>query len=325
MKHLFFTFSALIILSCTENTTPSEKYLPPSSGTHNELLIVCDDTLWRSLAGKMLIETFAHEQEGLPQSEGIFQLTRIPTSAFAPLFKKAKSIVLAEFADTNYVKIEKDVWARPQIVVSIFAKNDREMYKLIHEYSANMTTTFHQADLKVVRSRMKGNVYTTIPQNLKSDLGITQMVLNLGFDQTLDRPEIKIFRQQTRKTQQFLIFYKRKVNDDLLPTQDIIAARDSIGKAYFEGGFENSYFATEMLIEPIQTNTIIGGKYTVESRGLWKTVGDIMGGPFINFAIYINDDEMLMVEGLLYGPDAKKRNILLEMEAMLTSLEFEQK
>lgn len=323
MKYLFLTISALLILSCAEENSTKEKYLPPSSGTHNELVIVCHDTLWRGLAGKMLIETFAQEQEGLPQSEGIFQVTRIPSNAFAPLFKKAKSIVLAEFADTNFVIIEKDVWARPQVVVSIFAKNERDMYKLIRENGVKMTSTFHQADLHVVRQRMKGQVYSKLPDNLKNDLGISQMVLNLGFDQTLDKPEIKIFRQQTRKTQQFLILYKRKVNDDLLPAEDIIAARDSIGKAYFEGAFEDSYFATEMLIEPVQANTTIGGNYTIETRGLWKAIGDQMGGPFINFAIYINDDEMLMVEGLLYGPDAKKRNILLEMEAMITSIQFE--
>lgn len=322
MKRFYFLFIPLLFAACTQQeTATTAKYLPPSSGTHNELLIVCHDTLWRSPAGKALVEVFAHEQEGLPQSEGIFMVTRIPSNAFATLFQKAKSILIVEYSDSAFIRVEKDIWARPQVVITVSALNAKQMYKLIKDNASIMVSDFHEADLKVVRSRMKGNTYTKVPANF-SDIGIKNMVLNSGFSQTLDKPNLKIFRQQTRKTEQFLLFYKRKVNDDLLPMEDIIATRDSLGRYYFEGSFENSYFATEDLITPSQANRTIGGQFAIETRGLWKTVGDVMGGPFINYAIYIDDNEMLMVEGFLYGPDAKKRNIILEMEAMLTSIEF---
>ena len=53
-------------------------------------------------------------------------------------------------------------------------------------------------------------------------------------------------------------------------------------------------------------------------------VNDFMGGPFLSYATY-NDDknEVLTLEGFIYGPDAKKRDVLLEMEGMMTSVKFE--
>jgi hypothetical protein len=156
-----------------------------------------------------------------------------------------------------------------------------------------------------------------------AEIGITDMYLQKGFEQTLDRPGLKIFRQDTKKTTQFFVFSTRPMAEDVLAGQDIIAARDSIGKHFFEGGAEGSYFATETIIPPLQESTKIDGRFAIETRGLWKTKGDFMGGPFLSYTIY-NDErqEILTVEGFLFGPDAKKRNILLEMEAMLTSVKL---
>ena len=130
-------------------------------------------------------------------------------------------------------------------------------------------------------------------------------------------------KQSTKKTEQFLIFSTRPIIEENLPGQDIIAARDSIGKYYFAGTSDNSYFATETLIPPQQTTTEVDGKFAIETRGMWKTVGDFMGGPLISYTIY-NDErnEILTIEGFLYGPDARKRNIILEMEGMITSVKF---
>ena len=149
------------------------------------------------------------------------------------------------------------------------------------------------------------------------------MTLSSGFEPTLEKDEILIFRQETKKTQQFMVFSKRPMRDDLLPGQDIIEVRDSIGKKYFEGAREGSYFGTETLLPPQQRTAEIDGQFAVETRGLWKTFGDFMGGPFLSYTIY-NDatNEVICIEGFIYGPDAKKRNIMLEMEAMMRSATF---
>ena len=61
----------------------------------------------------------------------------------------------------------------------------------------------------------------------------------------------------------------------------------------------------------------------IETRGLWRMNGDFMGGPFLSYTIYDEkNDRILTIESLLYGPTAKKRNVVLEMEAMMRSIKL---
>ena len=78
------------------------------------------------------------------------------------------------------------------------------------------------------------------------------------------------------------------------------------------------------LIIPRQKIVEIGDMFAVETRGLWKTVGDFMGGPFLSYTIYDEaNDQIIVVEGMVYGPDSKKRNVLFELEVMMRSIETE--
>jgi hypothetical protein len=323
MKYAFtlFTLSILFLNSCKESN-PEDRYVPPSSGTHAELLIVASDTLWRGKVGEALREAFLSEQYGLPQSEGIFSVNRIRPEAFNSILTEAKSVVFAEIGDTSLVELKRNVWAKPQLVATLIAPNRNELSRLIRANADEMVDQFHSADLGVIRGRMAGTTYKKLPKGLK-EFGIAKMTLSSGFEPTVEKEDIHIYRQETKKTQQFLVFSKRAMRDDLLPGQDIIEVRDSIGKNYFEGAVDGSYFGTETLLPPQQRTTEIDGQFAIETRGLWKTFGDFMGGPFLSYTIY-NDatNEVICVEGFIYGPDARKRNIMLEMEAMMRSITF---
>lgn len=321
--HFLLLLSALGFASCNNNnSSQADKYLPPSSGTHAEMLLVVHDSVWKTAISNRLLEVFGREQYGLPQPEAIFSLNRINSPAFTSIFRKSKSIVLVELGDTTMVNLQRDVWASPQLVATIVAPTKRALYKLIKQNEAYLTTQFKEADLNVVRGRMAKTSFKALPKSL-TEIGIKDMRLSTGFEQTLNKPNLKIFRQSTKKTEQFLLFYTRPMRDDYLPGQDIIAERDTIGKNYFEGPKSGSYFATEVEMPPQQTTMELDGQFAIETRGMWKTVGGFMGGPFLSYTIY-NDktNEVLCLEGFLFGPDAKKRNILLEMEAMMRSVEL---
>ncbi len=325
MKYIFFTlFIGLFCISCNNQETNSaqKKYLPPSSGTHAEMMLVVENALWKSQTGKALIESLGQPQYGLPQSEGIFSLNRIAPADFQGLLKRTKSLIFIERGDSVIIESKRDVWASPQLVTTITAPTEREILEILKTNESKLIEAYHKSDLNAVRIRMKKFTYKQIPSNL-GDFDIEQMDLQKGFNQTLNKPDIKIFRQETKKTTQFLVFSTRPIKDDVLPGQDIVAARDSIGKRYFEGSADSSYFATEMLFPPQQVTSEVDNKFAIETRGMWKTIGDFMGGPFISYTIF-NDEknEILTIEGFIFGPDAKKRNVLLEMEAMITSIKF---
>ncbi|HNZ72795.1 MAG TPA: DUF4837 family protein, partial [Prolixibacteraceae bacterium] len=64
--------------------------------------------------------------------------------------------------------------------------------------------------------------------------------------------------------------------------------------------------------------------YAVEVRGLWQVENDFMGGPFVSLSILdVLKRRVVTVEGFVYAPANKKRNLLQQVEAMAYSLKFD--
>lgn len=319
---------ALFTASCggeetnADGTVKDTRILPPSSGTHSELLLVMPDELWLGPAGEAFREIYLADQEGLPQAESYFDASRVEPKDVNKILQKAKNILWVEKSDTSFVKMTKDLWARPQRLVRITAPTEKAITAELRGSANQVMQAFKDHDMKLIQTRLSRSAYAYTHENLK-DIGIKSMLLHKGFDPTLNKENLKIFATKTVKTIQYIVISSRPMSEGLVSVDEIIAHRDSIGKNYFEGTYEGSYMTTEMLIPPAIANTEISGMYALETRGLWRMEGDFMGGPFLSYSIYDEkNDRILTVEALLYGPQAKKRNIVLEMEAMLKSIKL---
>lgn len=319
---------ALFTASCggeetnSDGTVKDTRILPPSSGTHSELLLVMPDELWLGPAGEAFREIYLADQEGLPQAESYFDASRVEPKDVNKILQKAKNILWVEKSDTSFVKMTKDLWARPQRLVRITAPTEKAITAELRGSANQVMQAFKDHDMELIQTRLSRSAYAYTHENLK-DIGIKSMLLHKGFDPTLNKENLKIFATKTVKTIQYIVISSRPMSEGLVSVDEIIAHRDSIGKNYFEGTYEGSYMTTEMLIPPSIANTEISGMYALETRGLWRMEGDFMGGPFLSYSIYDEkNDRILTVEALLYGPQAKKRNIVLEMEAMLKSIKL---
>ena len=319
---------ALFATSCgseetnADGTVKDTRILPPSSGTHSELLLVMPDELWLGPAGEAFREIYLADQDGLPQAESYFDASRVEPKDVNKILQKAKNILWVEKSDTSFVKMTKDLWARPQRLVRITAPTEKAITAELRGSANQVMQAFKDHDMELIQTRLRRSAYAYTHENLK-DIGIKSMLLHKGFDPTLDKENLKIFATKTVKTIQYIVISSRPMSEGLVSVDEIIAHRDSIGKNYFEGTYEDSYMTTEMLIPPAIANTEISGMFALETRGLWRMEGDFMGGPFLSYSIYDEkNDRILTVEALLYGPQAKKRNVVLEMEAMLKSIKL---
>ena len=320
-----FLFLFLLLGCSAPETNPDDtkkdtRILPPSSGTHSELLLVMPDELWIGPAGEAFRELYLADQEGLPQSEAYFDASRVEPKEVNRILQKTKSIMWVEKSDTSFVKMQKDLWARPQRIVRITAQSEKELVEEIKGSAKQVINAFKEHDMSVIQSRLRKSSYAYTHENLKK-IGIKKMLLHKGFDPTLDKENLKIFATKTVKTIQYIMVSERPMTEGMVSMDDIIAHRDSIGKKYFEGTHEDSYMETELLIPPFTETTEISGMFALETRGLWRMENDFMGGPFLSYTIYDEkNNRILTVESLLYGPTAKKRNVILEMEAMMRSI-----
>ncbi|MDX5426826.1 MAG: DUF4837 family protein [Bacteroidota bacterium] len=300
----------------------SKATLPTSNGSHTETLVVMKDADWYGVAGEVLREYFEDPLYGLPQTEPTFKLLRVSPDKFTPLLKRTKSVLLFAKGDTSRYVLTSDEWAHPQVVAFFEYASEKDLIRMIRKHSESLMGALIESDRRAMEDILKRTEYARIPESLR-DLGIQDMILPRSFRQTLDKDSIKIFRSQTLKTDQSLIFTIRPMDPDILPGQDVVAWRDTVGKHYYEGERKGSFMTTETLFPPLQINTKIDGYFAIESRGLWKMAGDFMGGPFISYTIYDEErQQILTIEGLIYGPEAKKRNLIFELSTIIQSVKL---
>ena len=67
----------------------------------------------------------------------------------------------------------------------------------------------------------------------------------------------------------------------------------------------------------------------VETRGLWRTYNDFMGGPFVSYTFLSpGGEEMMTLVGCVYSPSQRnkmvmKRDLLMQLDGICRSLKFE--
>ena len=114
--------------------------------------------------------------------------------------------------------------------------------------------------------------------------------------------------------------------EKLYDLQKIIELRDSIGKIFVPGRNVGSYMLTEKAYEPYFKRMKIKEFNAIETRGTWELKNDFMAGPFLNYMI--NDtvnNRFLMLDGFVFSPSSRKREMIFEIEAIYKSLKIYKK
>lgn len=100
--------------------------------------------------------------------------------------------------------------------------------------------------------------------------------------------------------------------------------RDSVMKVNIKGETDDMYMTTTQ--GSIVTTDVSSDTDTLTiRRGLWEMHGDAMGGPFVQHIIkHIDKHTTIVAEAFVYAPGTKKRNVLLNTEAALYTIQPKQ-
>ena len=95
-------------------------------------------------------------------------------------------------------------------------------------------------------------------------------------------------------------------------------------KENLPGAFPESYMTTESRFGVDYTPITVNGKYCGVLRGLWKMVGDMMGGPFVSHVrLDEKNNRVVVAEGFVFAPETDKRNFIRRIEAALYTLRLD--
>jgi len=319
-----------IATACSEESRTPRK--DRSVGGTSEILVVTqNDDQWNGSIGDSIRHFFLDYQYGLPQPESRNELAHINVSGFSDLFKKHKNIIEVEIKpgmEKAVAETAEDLWAAPQRYVKITAPNTTSWLELFDNQKEIYQQWFDKVEreriLNVFRPTKDDNIANAIAQRFGFTLVVPQ-----GFYVAKDEPDFMWIRKELERSSACMLIYQTPYKDTVqFGTSSLVAMRDMMLKQYIPGPLEGSYMATETEFVPPMVRSVkdYPAGYTVEMRGMWRVENDFMGGPFVSYTFADSrTGNLVTVEGYYYEPNQKKRNALLQLEAIAYSLQFVEK
>jgi hypothetical protein len=324
MKYgIIVLFILAVLQSCKNDGTGLTRDITGKAG---ELVVVINDDAWNNDPGALIRQSLAQQHLALPQDEPLFDLIRVPAEGFKSIFRTTRNIMQARISpnlDNFGVLFQENLWATPQAVVTIQAKDEQEFEKLFSENEGKIVNYFLKAERD--RLTMNYNKYyeRTAFNYLNENMGLTIKAAP-GFQIAEQKKDFVWLKYETPQISQGIIIYTFPYVSDSAFTIDYqLKVRDSILRANVPGPTAGSYMATETRVDQVYNVRPHNGNYATEMRGLWRLMNDFMGGPYVSLAqLDLENQRVIVAFGYVYAPSKDKRNFLRQVEAMIYSLKL---
>ena len=309
--------TVLILVSCDKEV---KNFKPQSSGRINSISVIIDKPSWDGKIGDAIRDKYASEFIGLPQVEEAFTLNYIPYEAFTGFGRTARNIIYINKKKKDKPRMIRDRYARPQLFLEVSGLDNESIIQGISSSFEFSSAQFQNGEITENKNR--------ILNSLLKDTGLDSLNISLkipsAYSVFKNEPETVWLQKPLKNGTSNLIIkdLNSSVSDfEKINLNDVVSLRDSIGKEFIPGRVENSYMITEKEYLPYISYQTVNGFEAIETRGTWEVKGDYMGGPFINYIIKDTlNNSLLYVEGFVFSPSQRKRDKMIELEAVIKSM-----
>lgn len=321
----------LCFVSCEQKNTSSNPklkdsrvVLPPNTGNLSELVVVISDELWEGEVGGIIKSVFQESMLGIPQQEALFDIYAIESRDFSSIFQTHKNILWVSTGEKTLLEEKHQKWAKRQLFVNVSAETEEQLIQNLQKDAYKIRHWFMKKDQERRLRKLKLKSEKTLEKELDTSYGLN-VVLPEGYQFAEAEDNFVWLRRDNPSTNiisNLWIHTEDYYSSNQLSKERLIQLRDSLGRVHVEGSRPQSYMATEMIYDPdyyLKSES----PYTIETRGLWTMVNDFLGGSYVaNLILDDKNQKLIYVEGFLYCPSERKRTHVHELEAVLSSIQF---
>jgi len=294
-----------------------------STGKAGEMILAIDTNYWTSAAVKAVYEVLQQPQPAINQIEPMFDVIRCSNADYRASFMRHRNIVQFDYSPDysgNTFEISRNPVANPQILVRIRGNQQDSCLALFLTHQDEIMKALYDNDIARLQNAHRKLNNPVIEKQIKEKFGIT-MTIPDGYFVGREEADFLWLCFRTPKNDRFVMIYKSPKYE--LTTENIVAERDRITKAYIQGAVAGAYpLVANIEGYPMAKNLQIRYHNGVELRGLWETVRDKMGGPFYSFTQLTPDSTAcITIDGFVYAPQEEKRDYLREVEAIVKSIQ----
>lgn len=316
-------FFAVFAMACACLGGTAGKSFTNSTGSPGEMMLVMDDQYLGSPVGEAIYEAMTEVAPALNQNEPIMAVSRVSEKDFTGFLRYIRNVLQIDinpdiFTKTS-LKYGYDQWANGQLVVLINSPATDSLTAYVESNKSAIQNLFIRHELFLFGQLWQKDCSADADQRVQRMFGYH---INVPAD-ILSHKEGKDFlwmsNNQMRRRKDFLVytFPYRGASD--LGLDRMVEVRDSVLKANIEGSDAGSYPVTERMLLK-HRYVYPGDQKRGEVHGIWRMEGgQMMSGPFVAQA-FVDGDRVVVVEGFVYHPNEKKRDLMRQMEAALYSM-----
>jgi hypothetical protein len=324
-NYIIILILSIFAISCSKKQSKSLK--PIINGRAGEVLVVMEESIKKDTAGKTILHLLNQPYLGLPQDEPVFDYLTTPPQYFTSQLKQFRNIIIVEKdpqASHDTINFTESFWAREQALVKITARSEKAIQEIAHRNEIKIISFFNRAERNRIITFNKSTNYSTLTSEIRDQWGIS-IVIPTGYNKNKSSNNFTWISQETPTTSQGLMIYGFKhVGEGTFSKEFLLNKRDSLLRYNIEGPVPGSFMKTELKADLIYKAETVNGTEVAEIRGLWKTEGYAMGGPFILRAYYNKETgNVVVTDGYVYFPDKpEKRNMIRQLEAIEHTVSF---
>lgn len=324
MKQLIKIVSvvALTLIMAASCTTKPQTASKTAIGMPYESFVICDNEAWESGIDSALYRTVGARVAGLPRPESYFYILGHKSHAEASSMERKYGNLISINIDPIYteptLKVEDNVYARPQVVISVNAPTIESAKHFIEEHGAEIAGHFEIGERNRSLADSRRSSMPQLMEQFKKHTGI-DMHIPAGFGRANsgDRSLLWFMRDYEKKAQYIFAFSQRYNGPE--DFEGAALERMLINKLAVVHSDKPGSRLTISQNAPIYWSEIVAnGRLWYELRGCWEVTFDQMGGPFVSFSTL--DEERGIITTIvfaLYAPEEQQRGLMGELEYLI--------
>jgi hypothetical protein len=251
----------------------------------------------------------------------MFDVSLIDTTRFNQTTRLARCIVIvtvnpAVFTSTR-IRYEKNVWARPQLVVYVNTPSASQLSQYMAKAGHRLTSLLTRAEINTAISTLRAGSNRKAESSIRRMFGWNMRIPAEMKAGKTGRNFIWLSDNRPDRMRNICVY---SYSGTTLDAHRALAARDSVMRLNIPGELDGMYMQTTpgSVTAGLTTED---GRTVMISRGLWEMRNDAMGGPFVSYSVVDSANSRIIVaEAFVYAPGTNKRNLIRSAEAALYTL-----
>lgn len=315
---------AILLYSCGDSGG-SQAILPNVSGSSGEVLVALDKAKWDGPLGRKIREVLAAPIAKLPQPESHFDLVNVSPVAFSKLYQTHRNVIFVDTGEDKEQQVTflQNTYAFSQLMINLEGKNEEEIIDLLDKEGQSIIDKINISERDRWISVYKSTLNSVIFNKLREEHNII-MNIPAHFSLDVEEKDFLWFSYETPQTTQAVLIHYFDLNGkDYFNKESIINIRNSLTRDKVKGPARGSYMAIEDQIPVSYRLFKFRDRNYAEMRGLWTLKNGFMGGPFVNLVTLDEvNDRFVMLDGFVYAPNADKRELMRQVEAIIYTVSF---